>query len=137
MGLFDDITSRLTGKSSGGTNLDGLLHGVMGLISNPGSGGLDGLVERFKSKGLADIVSSWVGTGENKPISGEQIQHVLGNEQLQQIAEQSGTTKDAVSHSLASLLPEIIDKLTPGGSIPQGDMLAQGINALKEKFRKG
>jgi uncharacterized protein YidB (DUF937 family) len=104
----------------------------LGLITNPQTGGLQGLIQTFKQKGLGDAVSSWISTGENQPVSGDQVQHALGGNFIQQIAQQLGSSKSEVSGSLANLLPEIIDKLTPSGTLPEGDALNQGLNRLKK-----
>ena len=134
MGLFDQITKGLGDKLSGGEGQNPLLETIMGLVNNPETGGLTGLVETFKSNGLGDVVSSWIGTGQNQPVSGEQIQQVLGGEQIEQIAQKTGTSKEEVAGGLATLLPGIIDKLTPGGTLPEGGLLQQGLSMLKGKF---
>jgi uncharacterized protein YidB (DUF937 family) len=89
------------------------------------------LIQSFNSKGLGDIVSSWVGTGENLPISGQQIQEVLGSGQIQQMAEKLGTSSEDVSGGLAGLLPQLIDKLTPDGSVPESGMLEKALGLFK------
>jgi len=93
-----------------------------------------GFVETFKSKGLSDIMSSWVSTGQNLPISGNQIQEVLGNGLIEQFAKKLGSSGEEVSGGLASLLPEIIDKLTPNGSLPESDALLQQLSSLKKNL---
>lgn len=133
MGLFDEVAKGFAGKIFGEGAQNPLLDTVLNLISNPQTGGLAGVVQAFKDKGLGDVVSSWVGTGENLPVSGEQIQSALGNDQIQQIAEKVGTSKEEVSGSLATLLPEIIDRLTPNGTLREGG-LPQGLDALKKAF---
>jgi len=137
MSLFDDITSGLKQQAGGAAGQQGLLDVVMGLINNPQAGGLAGLVEQFKSKGLGDIVSSWVGTGQNQAISPKQIQDALGGAQVQQVASKLGVSPDQASASLAKMLPDVVDKLTPNGQIPSGDLLAQGISLLKGKLFGG
>ena len=136
MGLLDQIVKGLAGKflGGGGGTQNPLLDIALGLINNPQAGGLTGLLETFKGKGLGDAVSSWISTGQNQPVSGEQIQHVLGKEQIQQIAEKIGIPKGEVSSGLASILPEIIDKLTPNGTLPESGMLEQGLSLLKKQL---
>ena len=133
MGLFDDVTKGLTGKIFGEGGQNPLLDTVLNLMNDPQTGGLAGVVQAFKDKGLGNVVSSWVGTGENLPVSGEQIQSTLGDDQIQQIAEKVGTSKEEVAGGLAKLLPEIVDKLTPNGTLPEGGLL-QGLDALKKTF---
>lgn len=123
MGLFDTITKEILGKLSGGDAKNPLLDIALSLIANPKTGGLEGLVESFKNKGLGDIMSSWIGTGQNQPISKDQILNVLGKDQIQKMAEKIGISQEEASGGLASLLPEIIDKLTPNGKLPDSGLL--------------
>jgi uncharacterized protein YidB (DUF937 family) len=133
MGILDEMAKGLIGKVlGGGSSQNPLMNIVLGLITNPQTGGLQGLIQTFKEKGLGDAVSSWISTGENQPVSGDQIQHALGGNFIQQIAEQLGSSKSEVSGSLSNLIPEIIDKLTPSGTLPEGDALNQGLNKLKK-----
>jgi len=131
MGLLDSVVGALSGSQSAGSNP--LLNIVMQLINNPQSGGLGGLVQSFEQGGLGDVVKSWVSTGQNLPISAEQIKAVLGGGQLQDIAAQLGVSTEQASGSLADLLPQVVDKMTPNGQLPEGgDLLAQGMDLLKK-----
>ena len=133
MGILDEMAKGVLGKAlGGGSSQNPLMDIVLGLITNPQTGGLQGLIQTFKGKGLGDAVSSWISTGKNQPVSGDQIQHAMGGNFIQQIAEQLGSSKSEVSGSLSNLLPQIIDKLTPNGSLPEGDALNQGLNRLKK-----
>ncbi len=130
MGLFEELKSMVFG----GGDKNKLFESIMGLINDPQTGGLSGLAQTFKDKGLGDVVSSWISTGENLPVSADQIKQVLGSDQIQQISEKAGVSKEEASKGLAGLLPEIIDKLTPDGKVPDSDMLAKGLDMLKDKF---
>ncbi|MBT9521038.1 MAG: DUF937 domain-containing protein [Dechloromonas sp.] len=131
MGLFDSVVGAFAGGQSGGDSP--LLNVVMQLINNPQTGGLGGLVRSFQQGGLGNIVDSWVSTGQNLPISAEQIQAVLGAGKLQEIAAQLGVSTEQASGGLADLLPQLVDKLTPNGQLPEGgDLLAQGLDMLKK-----
>lgn len=132
MGLFDTLAKEVMGKIGGGGS-NPLLDIVMGLLSNPQSGGLQGLVKAFQSKGLGDIISSWIGTGENQPISGDQVKNVLGLDQIRNLAEKAGLSQEEATGGLASLLPQIIDKLTPEGKMPEGNLLDEAMKMLKGK----
>jgi uncharacterized protein YidB (DUF937 family) len=137
MGIFDEMAKGLLGKVlGGGSSQNPLMDIVMGLIANPQSGGLQGLIQTFKEKGLGDAMSSWISTGENQSVSSDQIQHALGGRFIQQIAQQLGSSKSEVSGGLANLLPDMIDKLTPTGKLPEGDQLLQGLEMLKKNFLK-
>jgi len=70
-------------------------------------------------------------------FSAEQIKQVLGADRIQQISENVGVPQEETSQGLASLLPEIIDKLTPDGKVPESDMISQGLNILKGKLFGG
>ena len=139
MGLLDEVVKMaggaLLGGKEQGQGQGGLMESALGLLNNPETGGLAGLIETFKSKGLGDAVSSWIGTGENQPVSGDQVQNVLGNGRIQQIAEKLGISGTEVSGGLASLLPMVIDKLTPQGALPEGGLLEQGLGMLMQKLR--
>ena len=133
MGLLDQVVGAMAGGQSGGNNA--LLETVMKMVSDPQNGGLQGLIQSFQQGGLGDIVNSWVSTGQNLPISAEQIQSVLGGSSLGNIASQLGLNSQEASGSLAAMLPQLIDSLTPNGQVPQGgDLMAQGMEMLKGKF---
>lgn len=136
MGLLDQLAGQVMG-SLGAQKQDpvaqgDLMGGVMALIN--GAGGLPALLQQLQGSGLGDQVASWIGTGENQAVSGDQIKNALGEDNIQQIAQQAGVEPEHASAGLAQLLPQIIDKLTPNGQVPQGDLLEQGLSMLKGKF---
>ena len=88
----------------------------------------------MQASGLEKHAASWVGTGANLPISADQIKSFLSGGQLQQFAKQLGLSESDVAGGLAKFLPDVIDKLTPDGQVPQGDLLAQGLGLLKGRF---
>ncbi len=135
MGLFDDLLksglSSLGGSGSQQPAL-GLASGILEMLTSQQSGGLQGLVQSFTQKGLGDIVSSWVSTGANLPVSGGQIQSALGSDVISSLAQKAGIAPDMASSILAQVLPVVVDKLTPQGTIPEGgNILEQGLNILK------
>lgn len=136
MSFLDQIAGAVSGAiNSSAEGGNPILATVMQLINNPQVGGLDGLIQKFQQGGLGEIVNSWVSTGQNLPISAEQIQSALGSGNLQSIASQLGVSPDQASGQLAEFLPKIVDQLTPNGTVPQGnDLLAQGMDLLKGKF---
>jgi uncharacterized protein YidB (DUF937 family) len=126
MGLLDDIANKMAADSA-----NPLASHLMEMIHNQ-PGGLSGLLQNFHDKGLGELVTSWVGTGQNLPISADQIQHALGNEQVQQLAAKLGIPFGVVSSQLAQLLPTVVDKLTPSGEVPnQSSLLETGMTLLK------
>jgi uncharacterized protein YidB (DUF937 family) len=120
MSLFDEVLQQATGGMSG--EHAQLANGVLDLIKEH-PGGLSGLVQSFHDNGLGSIVSSWVGTGQNLPITADQIQAVLGNDKVQQLAAQAGITPDVAKAKLAEFLPTLVDKLTPNGNVPESSGL--------------
>ncbi len=129
MGILGDVLGKLTG----GGNTDQVVNVIGGLLQSKEFGGIDGLVQKFTKGGLGDIVSSWVSTGANLPITPEQIQKGLGPTQITRMAEQVGLSPEAMSKQLAKILPGVVDKLTPEGNVPAQDLLAQGLNMLRGK----
>ena len=118
MSFLDNVVGQVSGMLGSNTNAPaGLVGSVMNLINNQ-PGGLAGLVQQFKDKGLGQAVPSWVSTGPNAAITGQQIQQVLGNQQLQQLASQHGIDLNDISNHLAQILPALVDKLTPNGTLP-------------------
>lgn len=92
------------------------------------SGGLSGLAQQFQQAGLGPQMGSWVSTGQNLPISPEQLLQAFGQGQMQQMAASSGMDVGQLSGGLSDLLPQLIDGLTPQGQIPAGgvdDALAE------------
>jgi uncharacterized protein YidB (DUF937 family) len=136
MGLLDMVTGAVGGAGGNGGGANPLLGIVMQMLSNNGkSGGLAGLAKAFQDKGMGDQMASWISTGQNLPISPDQIKAVLGGGQLEQIASQLGMNEQQAAGGLADLLPQVVDKLTPNGQIPQGDdLMAQGLELLKGKL---
>lgn len=133
MGMLDAITGSGS-KDVGGKDNSSVLGLVTGLITNSSNGGLAGLLERFKAGGLGNLADSWVSSGENLPISAEQVQSVFGAEQIQQMASKAGIAPEALSQKLAELLPQAVDKVTPNGSIPDPSSLQGGLGSMLQGF---
>lgn len=130
MGLLDGLLQGLSG-GQGGSGGGGLEQALFQMLGQGGAERLSGLAQNFQSQGLGDIFSSWVSTGENKPIQPAQLQGALGADMLQQLTSGSGMSLQAALPLLAQLLPVVIDKLTPQGQLPQNDnLLQQGLGAL-------
>ncbi|KUG22229.1 hypothetical protein ASZ90_007961 [hydrocarbon metagenome] len=134
MGLLSDIVSMIGKKLGGDSQQSSLMEQVFAIINNPQTGGLPGLIEKFQNNGLGDIVSSWIGTGANQPVSADQISNTLGTESINKIAGKVGVSPNHISESLASILPQLIDKLTPEGKVPDGSILEKGLSALAGKY---
>ena len=128
MGLFDSILAAATGQTGATGEANPLMGIVGGFLAQ--SGGLQGLASKFSQSGHGNAFQSWVGMGENQPISSDQIQNVLGSEQVSAIASRMGVDPAMASTFLAEYLPKIVDKLTPAGKIDPTADHQQGLAAL-------
>ncbi len=123
MSMFEDLLkSALGGEPSAAQNqTQNLLQGLLNVVNN--AGGVQGIMNRFRQSGLGDVVESWVGTGENKPISGEQLASVLGRDKVDALARQAGIPVAKGANALAEMFPALVDKLTPDGVLPDKSQL--------------
>jgi uncharacterized protein YidB (DUF937 family) len=135
MEFFEEAADELLKNVFSGQNTQsGMLQSIMGILNSSESGVAEGLLNIFNEKGLGEVMSSWIGKGENLPISPEQIQQVLGRDQVQQIAEKLRVSPEEASSGLAEMLPQIVDKLTPEGSLPIQDLFHQGLGLIADKL---
>ena len=138
MSIFDQILSSVASHFSDSEKGSALFKLVIELINKPEIGGISGGVKLFQEKGLDGIISSWIGTGENLPISSEQIKQVLGSDTLDKISNNTSLPVQNISSDLAQLLPKVIDLLTPNGQVPDANnLLEQGLDFLKDKLVGG
>ncbi|MBZ5537594.1 MAG: YidB family protein [Acidobacteriia bacterium] len=122
----------LAGTSGTATGAEpDLMSGITALLGGSGSSGLTSLVQTFHDKGLGDIVSSWVSTGANLPVSADQVHNALGADRLRDFATKAGIAPETAGSTLASLLPNVIDKLTPNGKIPEEGLASQLLGMFK------
>jgi uncharacterized protein YidB (DUF937 family) len=134
MGLLDNLESMAMSKAAGSNPA---AAGILEMIQNH-PGGLNGLVQSFHQNGLGGLVNSWTSTGENQAATAAQIQQVLGSDRVQALAQKLGVSPEAAGSTLAQLLPTVIDKLTPNGSIPeQSNLLQMGENLLASLGKTG
>ena len=129
-----DILNTIQSALGDGNKKDDLMSTVVGLLG--GQGGLQNLIGQFTSKGLGDIVGSWVSTGKNLPVSGDQLQNVLGKDTIGNLASKLGMDSGALTLQLTNLLPNVVDKLTPDGKVPEGDIMSQATDLLGGLFGK-
>jgi uncharacterized protein YidB (DUF937 family) len=140
MGILDSLLQSAAGAAGnagqgGGASPDALMGMVGSLLQQ--QGGLGGLLGTLEKAGLGDAAKSWVGTGENLPVSPDALVNALGGSgQLAQLAQGLGLDGAQASGLLAKALPMIIDQMTPGGQLPaaqggQGDLLQAGLKALQ------
>jgi uncharacterized protein YidB (DUF937 family) len=131
MGLFDEVMA-VTGLSGSpqAQQHAGALSAIMEYVNSPQVGGISGLQKMFQEKGLGGIVSSWIGTGQNLPISADQLQSVLHSGALQQVAQKAGIDPSQLTSMMSTLLPHVVDKLTPNGQMPDAGALQQMMKAV-------
>jgi len=99
-------------------------------------GGLGGLLQSFQQGGLGHVFQSWIGTGQNLPVSPDQLHGTLGSDWISRITQATGLPQDQVEQHLSTLLPQIVDHLTPGGQLPQGD-IGGDLAKLAQRFLHG
>ena len=137
MGLLDSVLGAVLNNGQQQQQPQGGLGGLIGMLaSNPqliqvvtgmlGNnsevGGLGGLAAKFQQAGLGDVLSSWIGSGQNQPISGDQLSEVLGSDALAGIAAQLGLQPQEAAGQLAQVLPGVVDQLTPQGQAPEAGL---------------
>ncbi|HPW09462.1 MAG TPA: YidB family protein [Burkholderiaceae bacterium] len=139
MGLLDSVLGAVMGgqqpqssaTAQGGlgsiismvANNPQLLQAITGMLSNEGGqGGLGGLMAKFQQAGMGDVIGSWVGTGENQPVSGDQLTQVLGADAISGMAQKMGVNSGDLAGQLSQMLPGLIDQLTPQGQAPAGGL---------------
>ena len=143
MGLLDSILGSVLGGGAAqgqGSGQAALINAVIQMVANKGAGGggagggLGALVGGLTQGGLGNVASSWVGTGQNLPVSAEQLQSALGSGGggglLAQLAQQAGLSHGDTASGLSQILPGLVDKLTPDGQIPQQDSLEKMLGSL-------
>jgi len=129
MGLFDSVAGAVLGKMMG--DKGGVAQVAMEMFNQ--NGGLSGVLDKFKEGGLGDLAASWVGKGENLPISAEQISSVIGNGAIAEMAAKFGIDPETLSAQIAEHLPTVIDKMTPDGEVNEnsGNLLSTVLGMLK------
>jgi uncharacterized protein YidB (DUF937 family) len=95
-----------------------------------GSGGLSDLANAFQQGGFGDVMSSWISTSANKSISPADLSRVLGKGTLGQFAEKAGVSHEEARDVLASLLPVLVNHVTPQGHVPGSDSLDGMLGSL-------
>ena len=140
MGLLDGLLGNLMGGNSG-SGSNPLLQIAMQMLANKGGGGtgggaldsmggLSGIVSAFQKGGLGHIADSWVGSGENLPVSGDQLTQVLGSDKIGQIASQLGMSQGDAAGGLAKILPDLINHVTPNGQMPGSHSMVEDALAM-------
>jgi uncharacterized protein YidB (DUF937 family) len=120
MGVFDIGSSARTSGGRGNTALKAaVILGAIELIRR--NGGLRGISEKMKSGGLGNIFNSWVSRGSNQPVPPGNLETALGPSILEQLAAKLGIPRQQAAQHLAETLPEVVDRATPDGEIPESN----------------
>jgi uncharacterized protein YidB (DUF937 family) len=134
MSALEDILSGAIGKALGadedsdkGKIINALLPIVISMLA---SGGLGKILDSMKKQGLTAEADSWVGGGENLPISADQAKSVVGDDQVKKIAEQIGVDEDKAAGLIAAALPQVVDKVSPEGDAPEGDAVDKMLESI-------
>ncbi len=124
MSLIDEV-SRLLG-SKAGTGLDALMDTLADM------GGLGDLPARARDQGMGELVQSWISSEANMPITPDQVQALLGSGAIDRFAERLGVQPGVAARHLSSLLPQVVDSLTPTGILPRHsvDGILAGLGGL-------
>ena len=104
--------------SQGGGDTDNIISALSGLLGD-GQGGLDlgNIIASMQGGNLADIASSWLGSGSNQSVDVDQLRDLFGGDKVSQFASQLGTDEDSALQGLSEALPEMINQGSPGGSL--------------------
>jgi uncharacterized protein YidB (DUF937 family) len=129
MGFLDNVAAKLGGQSGE----DGGLASLQKLVSS--NGGLQGLTSKLTHSGFGQQVQSWVGTGENQPINGSQVQQAMDPKEVHEVAKQAGMSDEEACEHVAQALPEMVNKATPQGQMPASDPFAKGLDGLKKMLK--
>ena len=129
--LFDTFSTHLAGAKV--TPAQFALH-VLDMMRTSSHGGLPGLLDRFRDHGFDDAVRTWIGNGANLALNPEDVKRVIGSRSIEMLAHKAGVPPKAATAELASLIPQLVDKLTPAGHLPDEEGLARNFDLLKEKI---
>ena len=99
-------------------------------------GGLGGLLQSFQQGGLGHVFESWLSNGQNLPISADQLRNALGSNWMARITQATGLPQAEIEQHLSTLLPQIVDHLSPNGQLPQGD-LSSALAGAAQRFLHG
>ena len=120
MGILDSLENSPALRGALGQFEGAVLPVVLGEVLGNGSqgGGLSAIVAKLQQAGFGDQVKSWIGNGQNLPITAEQLQQVLGSDTVKQLAARFNIPVDQLAKVLARQLPAAVDQASPEGSLP-------------------
>ena len=119
MGIFDSLENSPAFKSALGQLESAVLPVVLGEVLGTGSqGGLNAIVAKLQQAGFGEQVKSWLGNGQNLPITADQLKQVLGSDAVKQLAARFNIPVDQITQILAQQLPAAVDRASPDGRLP-------------------
>ncbi|MDP8161568.1 YidB family protein [Pasteurella skyensis] len=132
-GILSSVASSLLG--GGSQQNQAIPQLLQSLLSS--QGGVEGLVGKLQQNGLGDMVSSWIGTGENQEVSSEQLAEAIGQDELRNVAQQAGVDENEVPNLLSQYLPKVVDKLSPNGELDTNNLDIESLakSALGSLFK--
>jgi len=136
MGLFDTILGGVmnSGSNQGANPLIQMAMQMLTKQDENGQSGLASIIGKFQQGGLGEIANSWVSTGENQPVSADQISSILGSVKLGELASQFGISTDDVAGGLSKVLPDLVNQATPNGEVPQStDFISSALSMFLKK----
>src|SRR5438309_57693 len=117
MSIFDSVMGAIEQHSEMNQEQHAnLLQSAMQMFGN--RAGISGLMNNAQSQGMGSVVESWVGTGANQPIGAQQVQGLVGQDRINQLAARVGVPPGIASMALSRILPVLVDRLTPQGKLP-------------------
>ncbi|MEP6853419.1 MAG: YidB family protein [bacterium] len=128
--MTEGLSGMLSGLTQGGGG--NLVQSVL-KVAQSQSGGLGGLLSKFTSGGnpaVADKAQSWIGTGQNQQISGDEVEQTVGSDTVAAVAQDAGVSHDEAKQGLSAMLPQLVDKLSPNGQLPDLGSLSGGLGNL-------
>ena len=134
-GIIGNVLGGMLGSNNSSAQQNPLLQAALQILQQ--NGGIGGIVERFRQSGYAAQADSWVSTGQNQPIDGDVLSQVLGAGTLDQIAGKLGLPRREAADQVASALPDVVDRMTPQGSVPANsdDLVARALEILQRGNR--
>jgi uncharacterized protein YidB (DUF937 family) len=118
MGILDSLENSGILGQLGAAVLPVVLGEVMGTGNQQGGGTLNNIVGKLEQAGLGAQVKSWIGNGQNLPITADQVKQVLGSDVVRQLAAKYNIPIDQVAEVLAHQLPQAVDNASPDGKLP-------------------
>jgi uncharacterized protein YidB (DUF937 family) len=130
-------TQSAFGQRTGGGLTDILGQVLGGAAGGGAAGGLGGLLEQLQRAGYSEQANSWVSRGPNQPIPPDGMARIFGRDGLAQISQQAGISEEDASRGLSELLPEVVDRVTPEGDVPEFGSLTNSVDDLFRRFKTG